>query len=192
MHKGGTDRGGTARGRRGDLPPGRARRKGGAHPAGEGEAGQRLPSLHPGTGSWVRAAPQRAALVGLRGERYGGVSPRRVAEGVEGRQTKNAPQYKAKAAGGTGCGSACMCRGEATDAPLCPLFGEKPKNTCLSQGGQGAAEVGQAPPALQETPVAQWRVALSVRPTPSHPEDAPSCPDGGTAAGCLQQEDAFP
>lgn len=91
MHEDGADGGRTVRGRRGDLPPNGARRKGGAHPAGEGEAGQRLPSLHPGTGGWVGAALRRAALVGLRAERYRDVSPRRVAGEVEGRQTENAP-----------------------------------------------------------------------------------------------------
>ena len=85
-----------------------------------------------------------------------------------------------------------MCRGVATDAPLCPFLGERPETTCLSEGGQGAAEVGQTPPAIQETPLTQQRVALRVHPTPSRPEDAPSCLDGGTAAGCLQQEDAAP
>lgn len=57
-----------------------------------------------------------------------------------GRQIKTAP-HSARAKWLEGQG-ACVCMGEATDTPLCPLVGERPQNTCLSQGREGAAEVG--------------------------------------------------
>lgn len=132
---------------------------------------------------WVRAA-----MAGLHG---GGIGRASHSGEETGRQIKTAP-HSARAKWLEGQG-ACVCMGEATDTPLCPFVGERPQNTCLRQGRKGAAEVGQAPPALRETLVARWRVALSVLPTPSHPEDAPSCSGGGTsAAGWLPLEDVAP
>lgn len=166
----------------------KAEEEGCAHPVGEGEGGQRLSSLHPGTGRWVGAA------LGGGGDcaRRGIETPTAHGGGEADRERPS--RYKAKAAGGTGCRSECVCGGRGGNRTLPSAFlrGKTPKTSASARVGRGPLRGGKAPPALQETPVARWRVALRVRPTPRHPEDAPSRSDGGTAAGWLRQEDAAP
>lgn len=99
----GQTEGGTISGKRRDLPPGRTKRKGGAHPVGEGEAGQRLPSLHPGmgVGDWggpAESCPGGAAQGAVRRRclstgmsLHRDASPHRTAGKAAGRQTKDAP-----------------------------------------------------------------------------------------------------
>lgn len=67
--------------------------------------------------------------------------------------------------------------------PVCPLGTSR--NICLQRAG----EVGQAPLALWESPMAQRRVAFSVLPTQSHPEAAQVA---GCSAGWLQRQEMAP
>ena len=155
--------------------------------------GRNCPLSTRGQGGWVGVALWRAALVGLRTERYRDVSPRRAAGEVEGRQAENAPHStRPKWLEGQGAGARAHVGGRQQMLPSAPSSGKDPKTPASARVGRGQLRWGQAPPALQETPVAQWRVALSVRPTLSHLEDVPSYSGGGTAAGWLQQEDTAP
>lgn len=128
----------------GDLPPGGARRRGGAHPVGEGEAGQRLPSLHPGTGGWVGVALRRAALVGRHTERCRDVSPRRVAGEGEGRQTENAPHCtRPERLEGRGAGVRGCVRGRQQMLPSAPSLGKDPKTPASARVGRGQLRWGR-------------------------------------------------
>lgn len=139
----------------------------------------------------MQAALQRAALVGWSGQVWRHLPGARRGT-VKGGQAKNAPHSTRPKWLRDRVGNACVCRGGPKRCSPLPLLQGRTQNHLLRQGGQGTAEVGQAPPALQETSIARWGVTQSVCPTPSHPEEAPSCSNGGTAAGWLQQEDTAP
>lgn len=118
---------------------------------GEGEARQRMPFLHSGPG-WVQAALQRAALVGWWGQVRRHL-PRARRGTVKGGQAKNAPHSTRPKRLRDRVGNACVCRGGPNRRSPLPLLQGRTQNHLLRQGGRGTAEVGQAPPALQETSI---------------------------------------